>query len=110
MQAGVAATTKGAGEMVQRVTDGMNPDDVVSTLSPAAGQMGSASTAASATISELDKLATEITAALRGGKPGPLVALVNQIKQPMVRVVSGLATAKTATEETITAAREMGNF
>ena len=110
MQGGVAATAKCTAEMVRRVTEDMSPADVVSTLAPAAQQLGSASTAASATTAELDKLAAEIAAALRGGQPGPLIGLVNQVKQAMVRVVAGLGTAKKTVDDTITAAQQTGNF
>jgi len=110
MQAGVAATTNRVTEMVQRVTDDMSPADVESTLSPAAQQVGSASAAATASTAQLNDLAAEIADILRGGNPGPLVGLVNQIKQATVQVASGLDKAKTTIEETITAARQTGNF
>lgn len=110
MQAGVVTAVKNAAEMVQRVTADMSPADVVSTLSPAAQQISSASGAASATTAELDTLKAEIGAALRGGKPGPLVALANQVKQAMVRVVDGLGAAKEAAEKTITAAQQCGQL
>ena len=110
MQTGVAATTKSTVELVQRVTDDMSPAGVEATLSPAAKQVGSASTAASASTAQLDNLAAEIADILRGGKPGPLVGLVNQIKQATVQVSAGLDKAKATIEETIEAVREAGNF
>jgi hypothetical protein len=110
MQAVMVTTAKGTAEMVHRVTADMSPADVVSTLSPASQQMGSASTTASGISAELDKLNAEIAAALRGGQPGPLIALANQVKRALTQVVGNLETAKRATDETIAAARQTGNF
>jgi hypothetical protein len=110
MQAGVATVAKEAVEAVQRVTEEMTPADVVSTLSPAAQQIDSASAEAAAASAEVDKLRTEVAGALRGGRPGPLVALVDQIKGALTQAVGSLRVAKTAADATIAAARQTGNF
>ena len=110
MQAGVVTSVKQTGEVVQGVTEDMSPADVVSTLSPAAQQLGSSSTATSAIVAEVDGAKTDIAAALRGGTPGPLIALADQLKQALTQVRSHLGGAKQRTEETIAAARQTGNF
>jgi hypothetical protein len=110
LQAGVATTAREAAGTVQRVIDEMTPADVVSTLSPASQQMGSASAKAGAASVEVDRLKAEITAALRGGRPGPLVSLVDQIKRALTRAVGSLGVANTATDEIIEAALQTGNF
>jgi hypothetical protein len=110
MQAGVARTVQSTGNMIQRATEDMSPADVVSTLSPAAERIGSASTGTSAVLAELDGLKSEIAAALKGGQPRPLVALVDQLKQTLTQVVASLGAAKQRTDETIAEARLTGNL
>ena len=63
MQAAVATTVAPIGETVQRVsTDDANPADVVSTLTPAAQQIDTASTNTAAILPEADRLKTDIAA------------------------------------------------
>jgi ABC-type transporter Mla subunit MlaD len=110
MLAEVAATVTSTAGEVQRVTDDMSPEDVVSTLDPAAKKIGATSTSASAILSELDGLKGEIAKTLKGGQPRPLMALADQMKNALVQVSGYLGAAKQRTDETIAEARQAGNF
>jgi methyl-accepting chemotaxis protein len=110
MEAEVATTVESTVDVVQRVTTDMSPADVVSTLTPASQQMGSASNGISVLIAELDGLKSEIAEALRGGQPGPLVGLLDLIRRGLIEVMASLGAANQRTDETIAEARQTGNF
>jgi len=111
MQSALAATVTPINGIVLRVTtDDTSPADVVSTLSPAAQQIGVASTSTSAILPEVDTLKNNIAAALKGGQPGPLIAIADQIKHALVQTVGSLDTARQRTDQAITEARQIGNF
>lgn len=110
MQAAVTTTVTTTGELIQRVTEDMSPADVVSTLSPAAQQIGAATTSATAILTEVDCLKTDIAVTLEGGQPDRLIAMVDQVRQTLVRVVSSLGAGKQRTDEIIAEARQTGNF
>jgi hypothetical protein len=109
MHAAVASSTKAAAETVQGVDANTSPDEVVSTLTPVMQQIDSATTDVGAISAEVDAAKTDATAALKGGKPGPMLAALDQIKQAHTQLVGTLADGKQRTEETITEARETGN-
>jgi hypothetical protein len=111
MQSAVATTVAPIGEAVQRVsTDGLSPADVVSTLTLAAQQIGTASTSTAAVLHEVDRLKTDIAAALKGGQPGPLIALADEVRHALVHAAGSLDTAKQRTDQAVSEARQMGNF
>jgi len=110
MQNGAATSTKASAEVVQGVTADTNPEEVVSTLMPAVQQFDATTTSMTPIVTEVDAAKTEATAALRGGKPGPMLAMLDQIKQALAQVISGLTDAKQRTDETIAQARQTGNF
>jgi hypothetical protein len=110
MLANEARTVEATVGILQQVNDDMSPADVVSTLSPAAERIGSAGTRTGTVIHELDRVKAQVAGVLRGGQPGPLVAMVEQIKQNLVRAVGAIAEAKRKTEEAIGKARQTGNF
>jgi hypothetical protein len=82
----------------------------VSTLTPAVQQLDATTTSMTPIVTEVDAAKTDATAALKGGKPGPMLAMLDQIKQALAQVMSGLTDAKQRTEETIAQARQTGNF
>jgi hypothetical protein len=110
MQHGAATSTKATAETVQGVTADTNPDEVVSTLTPTAQQLDAAVTSMTAIVTEVDAAKTDATAALKGGKPGPMIAMLDQIKQAQAQATSALADAKQRTEETVAQARQTGSF
>jgi uncharacterized phage infection (PIP) family protein YhgE len=110
MQNGAATSTKATAEVVQGVTADTNPEEVASTLTPAMQQLDATVTSITTILTEVDAAKTEATAALKGGKPGPMLAMLDQIKQSLGQVTSGVADAKQRTEETVAQARETGNF
>jgi len=110
MQHGATTSTKATAETVQGVTADTNPDEVVSTLTPAAQQLDGTVTSTAAIITEVDAAKTDATAALKGGKPGPMIAMLDQIKQAQAQATSALADAKQRTEETVAQARQTGSF
>ncbi len=109
-QNSVATSTKATTEAVQRVTADMNPEAVVATLTPVMQQLDVASTNTAAIVTEVDAAKTDATAALKGGKPGPMIAALEQIKQALGQVVSALGDSKQRTDETVAQARETGSF
>jgi len=108
--ANTAGTVEATVGVVEQVNDDMSPADVVSTLSPAAQKVDAVATGTSAVIKELDGVKAGVAAALRGGQPGPLVAMIDQAKQILVQVGAATDRAKRQTEETINEARQTGNF
>jgi len=108
--AGVVATVTSAAETTRGVTGQMSPADVVSTLSPVADRISSASTAASGLLAESNRLKGQIETVLRGGRPGPLTAMVDEMKHAVVAAVGGLVVAEKWTNEAIEEARQTGNF
>jgi pyrroline-5-carboxylate reductase len=82
---------------------------VLSTLTPAAQHLGAASTSTSAIVPEIDKLKTDLATVLKGGQPGPLIAMADQIRQALVRTGRSLEIARQRTDQTITEVRQIGN-
>lgn len=110
MQAAVTSTLKGAADIVHQVNDDMSPGEVVSTLAPAAQQIGAGSASAMEILTEVDRIKTQIAGTLRGGQPAPLIAVADRIKQGLLRAVASLADAKRHTDEVIVEAQRTGNF
>lgn len=110
MEASIGTALASAGEIVQRVTKDMSPGEVVSTLSPVIQRADATSSTVGAVNAEVDRLKANVAAVLRGGQPAPTIALLDQIKQAVQRVSAHLGDAKQRTEETISEARQTGNF
>lgn len=51
-------------------------------------------------MAEVDAATTDAVKALRGGNPGPVIATLDQIKQPLALAAQSLATAKQHIENT----------
>jgi hypothetical protein len=110
MQAKEADTVKRTAEIVTQVTDDMSPAEIVSTLTPAAQQAGSVHTGTAGVLTEVDRAKTQVASVLRGGQPGPLIGLLDQIKQALLQVIGSIGEAKQVTDETIAEAQKTGNL
>jgi len=110
MQTDVASVAKNTVETVQRVTADMNPDDVISTLTPAVQQTDAASAATTAILIEVNAATVQANASLKGGKPEKMLGLLGEVQQVLTQVLASLGDAKTRTQEAIAEARQMGNF
>jgi len=110
MQTEVASVAKSTVETVQRVTADMNPDDVISTLTPAVQQMDAASASTTAILIEVNAATVQANASLKGGKPEKMLGLLGEVQQVLTQVLASLGDAKTRTQEAISEARQMGNF
>ncbi len=105
----VTAATETVG-MVGQVDADSSPGEVVSRLTPVAERIGSTAAGIAGVVREVDGVKSQVAAVLKGGQPGPLVAMVDQVKQALVPLVAVVGGAKRVTEETISEARQTGNF
>jgi hypothetical protein len=106
----VAAGAKGTAAVAQRVTADMNPENVISTLTPAVEQIDAASVSARAILTEVHAAAIQTNESLKGGKPEKMLGLLGEVEQAVALAVARLWDAKAQAEEAIAEARQMGNF
>jgi transcription antitermination factor NusG len=110
MEAAMLTTLKAAGASVQGVESDTNPKEVVGTLGPVVKQIDGATTDTGAVIAEVDAAKVEVTEALEGGNPAPMLATLDQVKQALTQIANQFGDAKQRTEETMAEARRTGNF
>lgn len=92
------------------VAKGSTPDEVMNTLMRVAHRIGTDLSQTEAIIAELDSARTATRRALEGGKPGPMLAMLDQIGQDVARSVAMLGAAKERVEETTERTRQLGTF
>jgi hypothetical protein len=108
IQSALATNTKVMLGTVHTVSAAANPERVVSTLTTVLEQLRQVSGGAATVVREVDAAKADTASALRGGRPGPMLAVLNEINLHHAHVVSWLADARRRTEETIDEACGLG--
>jgi prophage DNA circulation protein len=111
MLSGVATTLRELGSAVQSAAtaDG-SPAAVIASLTPVAKRLREASSSATAIQPQVTNLKTSIAGALKGGNPGPLTAMANQVGTEVGHVASRFSAAAESADKLIADARQLGNF
>lgn len=84
-------------------------DDVVSALEPAGKQIGDIPGRLHGVSNQIDGLQTAVGAVLKGSQPGPLLALLEDVKKPLPGVIGAVSAAVQRNDEVISEAREAGD-
>jgi hypothetical protein len=97
-----------AAQRVAAVPDDASPEHVESSLGPIGKTAGDVPPQMQAISAQVDRLQATVAQVLRGGTPGPLLGLLEEIKKPLTGVVSAADTARKQVDETIGRARATG--
>lgn len=102
-------TLKDAAARVAAVPQDATGEDVVSALEPAGKQVGDVPGRLQGLSNQVDGLQTAVATVLKGSQPGPLLALLEDIKKPLPGVIGAVSTAVQRNDEVIGEAREAGD-
>lgn len=102
-------TLDDAAARVATVPDNPTGEDVVSDLEPAGKQIGDIPGRLHGVSSQVDGLQAAVGAVLKGSQPGPLLALLEDVKKPLPGVIGAVSTAVQRNDEVISEAREAGD-
>ncbi|WP_109505846.1 DUF6244 family protein [Nocardioides speluncae] len=108
----LVAEQKTLGEAAARVaTVPKDPtgDDVVSDLEPAGKQIGDIPGRLQGVSNQVDGLQSAVATVLKGSQPGPLLALLEDIKKPLPGVIGAVSAAVQRNDEVIGEARGAGD-
>jgi predicted regulator of Ras-like GTPase activity (Roadblock/LC7/MglB family) len=107
---GAAVPTSGLVESAQRVPVGSDPEAVASALASVMRETVTATSTMNMLAAEVESAKSDVEATLRGGKPGRLLAALDEIARAHRSVISALRNAHRRAEETVAAVRQTGHF
>jgi len=93
---------------IQQTGDAANPDQVKAKLAAAANEVRAARTGMDTVLTELAQTRSHIATVLRGGKPGPLIAVVDGAKQAVAQAAGHLDSAQQKIDEAANEADQIG--
>jgi hypothetical protein len=94
----------------QGIANEPSPDSVIAALHRTVDRIQQSSSRTEAIISELDSARAATTAAFEGGKPGPMLGLLQEVGDHIAKVAAQLSTAEHHAEALAQQARHLGTF
>ena len=94
---------------VTEITDKMSPEEVEERLRTAAEKAEETSGSVEATYDALDEAKDDVERVLRGGDPGPLLSMIDDVRVTLNAARGGLDTAKAKTATELVEVAKAGN-
>lgn len=97
-----------ASKATAAVPQGASPENTIAGLTPVQSTVDGARDAVAGTMAQVAEAQQLVTLTLQGGQPGPMLSVLEGIKQVLAQVAQRTGTARQFVDRTIAEARQLG--